>query len=353
MNFDMTHVLPVAGSAGQLLAAAIRAPAASSLTRLGEDAGLSKFAASRAGRQLLDAGLLIQVDRGYRFDSDHPLADLALTVVRTLTGVTPYRHPEVGDAMNGLADDGLHSREIPASLRRPGPDLDDRAFSQVTVLQARVLIEQLSELVAFLLEAERLCHDVFARWGSERLRDAVHLTMRLGDAAIGARTTLLTETSPRLQSAAPDVATVSVWAWARASYLVNAEFQRIARVVKLFEESAELGRTFHARREQLIDEALSVGRTGGQIADWQLQGIVDKAAEAEELWASSTGRLHHVGGMPGRRDFGGTGDQFLAVYLNRLGDRCRAMRTSMTEDSAFSTWQENYRAEAEQHPIAH
>src|SRR4051794_14521680 len=86
---DMSFALPLHGPAGRLLAAAIASPSAKSLTRLGEAAGLSKFAASRAGRQLQDAGLLVPDDRGYRFDTTHPLAELARTVVWTLVGVEP------------------------------------------------------------------------------------------------------------------------------------------------------------------------------------------------------------------------------------------------------------------------
>jgi hypothetical protein len=313
-------VLPVHGAAGQLLAAAIASPVPASLTKLGEAVGLSKFAASRAGRQLQDAGLL-QPEAGgrrYVFNSEHPLAELATTIVRVVLGVTPrvrLAHVEIVEAQ---VDDLAYLDELPDHLRLPGPDGGERSPSPVTTVAARVAIERLDALMKRILEPEELAQRIYSRWGSQRARDVVHQTLHLGSAAAAARGTLAGEALASHPVQRPNV---SAWAWARATTLVRAEQHRLDRSAGMFEQAVEFGTRFRPRREDLLHDAVMIARRREVLDEDMWQRMAAREAELERMWTEAMGSVRNIGGTTAPHEVGASGDQVVAIMLRQLADQ--------------------------------
>ncbi|HEY3514626.1 MAG TPA: hypothetical protein VGL36_35930 [Kribbella sp.] len=326
---DVGELLPVHGAAGQLLAAAIASPVPASLTRLGEAVGLSKFTASRAGRQLQEAGLLHQETdgRGYVFNSGHPLAELATTIVRVVLGVTPRVPPSHTEIVESRVDDSSYLDQLPEHLRLPGPDGGERAaWSPVTAVAARVVIEQLDVLMKRVLEPEELGQRMYARWGSQRARDVVHQTLHLGTATSAARKTLALEV---LGGRPVQRHAVSSWAWARATFLVRAEQGLLARSAELFEQAVEFGVRFRARREDQLYDAGMIARRREVLDEDRWQRMNARQVEIEQMWEGALGSVRNIGGTTAPYDVGLVGDQAVAIMLSQLADQYGDLATRM------------------------
>lgn len=354
-TYTFSEALPVRGSEPQLVTAAIAAPYPKSLTELARDAGISKFAASRAAESLTSSGLLGSTEDGYLFNDEHPLAPVLLDLAWRFSGVRrPVVHrPGWYDPAEDLVIDYHHQRWIPEPLQvlsgqvdpRPGPDLQT----------AREATGWMGQMLPRLRTYESVGQEVYRWWSNERLRDMIHQTLHFGDALRPARASLLQASGRQAQgSRPPESVTVPALVWVQATYLASAELRDLLRVISILDTAIRVGRAVHRWRSDALYHLDQVNYSGrdSEHADGWLQESLDAAARAEALWADeSHGPYKRIGGLPRAEDVGTAGDKILAVCLRRDATELAARVEQMATHPCVHQWRAEHPDQARQIPL--
>lgn len=355
--YTFADALPVRGSEAQLITAAIAAEWPKSLTQLARDAGISKFAASRAADPLTQSGLLLSTADGYSFNEDHPLAPVLLGLAWTFSGVRRPA-PTFGWDTNGgdLVVDHYHfGRWLPEPLHLidgqtdalvgPGPDLRT----------VRETAAWMGEFLPRLRSHEATGQEVYRRWSNERLRDLIHQTLHMGGALHPALISLRQAAGREAQGAhAPQEAHIHGLTWVQATYLASAELRGLLRVISLLNTAIRVGREIHRQRGEalfLLEQTNAIG-TDSEFTDRRLQDSLAAAALAQELWEDdSYGSYRRIGGTPQVEDVGTAGDQIFAVALHRDATDLAARVKQMAEHPSVKQWATEHPEHARRTPL--
>lgn len=356
-TYTFAEALPVRGSESQLITAAIASAYPKSLTELARDAGISKFAASRAAVPLTHSGLLLDTEDGYAFNENHPLAQVLLDLAWRFSGARRPAAPHGWDtdAHQLVVDHYQFGRWLPEPLQRidgqddalvgPGPDL--RTVRETTA--------RMGELLPRLRSHEAIGQEVYRRWSNERLRDLIHQTLHMGGALHPAITSLRLAAGHQAQGAlAPEEGHIHGLVWVQATYLVSAELRGLLRVLSLLNTAIGVGREIHRQRGEalfLLEQA-SIAGPDSEFAGSRLQDALAVAALAQELWADdSYGHYRRVGGTPQVEDVGTAGDQIYAVALHRDATELAALVDQMAEHPSVQQWTTEHPEHAKQAPL--
>lgn len=357
-TYTFSDALPVRGSESQLVTAAIAAAYPKSLTELARDAGISKFAASRAAEPLTGSGLLSSTADGYVFNDDHPLASVLVCLAWRFSGVRrpPAVHlPGGGDP---AVVDYHHQRWIPEPLQVLPADLSPAADVVTAGPDLRSVRETtgwMGELLTRLRGYEEIGQQVYRWWSTERLRDIIHQTLHFGGALGPARASLMRAAGSDAQgSRAPESVTVPALVWVQATYFASAELRDLLRVISILERAVRVGGTVHRWRTDALWHLDQVNRTGrdSEFAEQWLQEGLDAAARAEALWADeSHGPYKHIGGLPRPEDVGTAGDKILAVRLHQDATELAARVEQMAAHPSVQEWNVEHPDLAKQVPL--
>jgi len=242
--YSPDRALPIHGAAGLLMGAAVANEGIPlSLSELGRRAGISKFAARRAGQKLREAGFLDNRPGGWTFNGEHELADLAREVMWTLLGACRALESEgvrAGDE-DYWTDVPLSLRAAPPSSRALGEQPGVAAPAQglldlpaPTALEVRVLVKTLAQPLNRIAKLEDRSDDVCCWWGQGRARDWIRVIGALGGAGARAFNELST-------AAATHPLVEGEWllphepvppeSWLRAAFWLDAELRQVNNVL--------------------------------------------------------------------------------------------------------------------------
>lgn len=345
-----------------MITAAIAAEYPRTLTELARDAGISKFAASRAAEGLTGSGLLSHTVDGYAFNDEHPLAPVLLELAWTFSGTRrpTYRGPTYrawGAEAAALEVDVRHRRWVPESLivpaALPDPATDGRAGP--TLQDVRRTIAWMDGAVRRLRDYRALGQDVYGWWGNERLRDVVHQTLQFGGALSPARHRLIRAAGQEAQGAGtPESVSIPALVWVQATHLASAELREMLRVISLLDTAIRVGGTVNRWQSDAVHHLHTVNAAGrsSEFSDRWIQEALDAARRARELWTDeSYGHYKQVGGTPGVVDVGTAGDMILAVALHRDATELAARVKEMAAHPSVEQWCAEYPDEAERFPV--
>lgn len=354
-RYSISQALPLPGSSAALLTAAVGARSPARLSRLAQEAGISKFAASRAAAALAEAGLLAVTDDGhYRFASDHPMATTVTELAWRLNGVTPPdldRH-HARTPFAATDDHYAYRALIPPSLRinaRPHPRLAEPVGP--SLIKTRDLITSMQPVFADFAGYWDNAQEVYSRWHTERLRDIIH-QLHFSEPLAAATTTLSgTCTADAQGEADPWEACIPGHHWVRAAFLMSASAEQVSRLVEVLLQAIEIGRRIDRHRYEAIYllEQVNYKPASEHVSTW-----VDKArteaAEAARLWSAPPAKgepaFHHIGGTPRPSDVGTAGDQILAVELLATLRRLIAAVADMAAHPSVDLWRSLHPDEA-------
>lgn len=361
-HFTMGDVLPLSGSAAQLLTAAIAMQHPMTLTELAKTAGISKFAASRAAAVLMEHGLLQQVEFGYEFNEQHLLAptvrDLAwrFSGVRRTERVTGWPLPGRIRKRANWEDDFSFRRRVPDSLLRKAevdPLLD--GTSGPDLVTVRDLCTWIEQIIPELLDYERAGREVYGRWSNERLRDMVHQTLHFTNPLEACLATLIAASDVRAQAGAdPRTVHTNAQTWTRATYLISAEAQNVMGVITILDTAIRVGGRVNTLRDNAVNALHNLNHKGqdSQFAQRWLTEALSAERDASVLWDDQTqGPYRNVGGMPRPRDVGTAGDQTLAVRLLWTAQTLTNQVAAMASHPSIEAWQAAHPDEAEDSPL--
>lgn len=349
------NVLPLFGASAPLLTAAVGRPYPSTLTKLAHDAGISKFAASRAATQLIDTGLLTLDPDGYELNDDHPMTPLITQLAWRFSGVVRTRRRVVDNGRrSGL--DYYYRYLVPEFFHSHVPDVPElEGMSGPDLVTARDTCDWLGERAATLARFDRNARDVHDLWGTERLRDMVHQTQHFGGVTALARNTLIAACSWKAQGD-QDPYTVGVKAstWVRSTYLLSAEVRDILRVIKILDRAVWVaGRVNKLRSDAVyhLHEVNHAGRGSEYAAQW-LEKALEAEREADALWTDpGYGEYKNIGGTPQVVDVGTAGDQVMAVQLLRAIEELAAQVAVMAQHQCVQEWNALHPEEAKRHAL--
>lgn len=346
-RYSISQALPLPGSSAALLTAAVGAPHPARLGRLAQDAGISKFAASRAAAVLTESGLLDVTDDGYyKFASDHPMTETVTKLAWRLNGVTPPdpdRH-RARTPFGATEDDYAYRALVPPSLRisaRPHSALAEPVGP--SLVKTRDLVTSLQPVFDDFAGYWDNAQEVYSRWHTERLRDIIH-QLHFSEPLAAAATTLREVCGAEAQGEAnPWEARVPGHHWVRAAFLASASAQQVSSLVDVLFRAIEVGRQIDRHRYEAIYllEQVNYKPASEHTSTW-----VDKAraaaAEAASLWSTpppdGQPAFHHIGGTPRPSDVGTAGDQILAVELLTTLGRLVALVADMAAHPSVDLW---------------
>lgn len=338
--------LPMSDASAALLTAAVECSYPTTLTELAKTAGISKYAASRAARPLLQAGLLRSNARGYALNPDHPMTPTVERLAWRFSGAR--RHDPDADRYTSSPpmrpQENDHYRlTVPESLQLGAtisPDLT--VATGPDLMTARDTCDWLAQQSHVLREFHADSQDVYTLWSNERLRDLIHQTLNLCGAVGAAHNTLAAACDSTVQGDGdPFEVRVSAYAWVRATYLVSAEARDVLRVVGLLNRAIWVGYHVHQLRSDALQELNTINYSGRSSDSFEhhLTGALEAEKEADRLWDDPQyGRWHHVGGTPRPQDVGTAGDQIMAVRLIRVARELSAQVATMANDPCVQQW---------------
>lgn len=320
-RYDLGADVPLHADAGWLMAAAIAAGRPTSLAELGRILGMSRLQASRAGKRLSAAQLLLETRDGYELNADHPMLSELARVLYLLTGTEAPRQDE--PLLGGQSRDdydlmiaGLSSR-LPAHLRR-SEELGGTPV--VGALAARQVEALLNEFVSYLREAHALAQDAYSATKDERLRDYIHLILHVGEAARLAARTLHAGAARQAWGESPYVPVVTNTEWERVRLLLELEVAdlraRAARVTKAYEIGARAGQL-----RQDITTRIHALRDDDELALEALPGLREHARTIHQLKEEAIVQnvIWH-GGSPSMHEVGTSGDALIVAWLNQRAE---------------------------------
>ena len=232
---DPLFVFLPSGPAGSLLVAALEAGTSESFAELGRRAGLSRFAAARAGADLVAAEWLTSTDRGYRYNPFHPLARVAEWTLWQLVGA---ERPGAAPHPLGQAELQHIATFVPPSLRRfTMPGLAGRlavappGLPSVTggpeAVHVRGWLERATELAVTWAEVQSITQSVTHPGGPA---DLDRLSWFLGTPTRQATVDLFSTVS----GVRDPLTSVELLPWARSVYLVAADIDHAETVAAKF-----------------------------------------------------------------------------------------------------------------------
>lgn len=317
--------------------------------RLGElarEAGVSKFAASRAATPLTEMSLLaVDEDGRYEFVTSHPMAETLSDLAWRVSGVIRGNPDQPAGRWHSLVEDDWDYRDLlPPPLRlgvKPLP-----ALSQVQgpcLVDIRDFITGLQPLFDDLNDYWTVAQEVYSRWHNERLRDVIHQATFTGALAAAAATLREVCDSSAQGDGDPWQVCITGHHWVRATYLVSATAVKVCTLLRILLRAVDLGGQVNRRRDEAIMMLEDVnGRPDSEHASSWVARALAAVAEADQLWSAPTPDgerpYHHVGGMPRPVDVGTAGDQILAVQLTNSLQRVTDTVASMANHPSLAAW---------------
>ncbi len=347
-SYSFADELPLGGSAAPVLTAAIALSYSVPLSDLARQAGVSRFAASRAAPELVQRGVLLLDDDEYVFNHEHDLAPMLRSLAWRFNGVsrpTPNAQPDWRPRSDQWHDRHHYREWIPDVFQAPGGPLlqpDDAHGPNLVV--ARDAHSWFEQILPELRSYERQAQEVHYRWGNERLRDVIHQTLHFGSASSEAQRTLAVDCSASVQAESdPWRVHIPAATWAKATYLVSAEASDVLRVLRVLHTACRVGEHINTLRDDALTALSDVNHAGqeSQFREIWLQKALSAASDASALWADdSYGPYRRIGGLPRPRDVGTAGDQILAVGLLQTAKALAQKVDEMATHSSFTHWVE-------------
>lgn len=335
------RVLPLTDAETLLMAAAVHWDGRPmSLSELGRHAGISKFAASRAGQHLRQTELLVEseTDLGrWVFHRQHSLAGLVSDLMWTLMGaIAPANE-------SGVLPGGVLLEQEVRRRRLKAGEIDAHlgGVEGPPVARVRSVVAQLRHLTHRLYEFDAVCRQLHSRSGNERHRDLAHQFMHLGARAFDATTGLLDAvTAPRNPMSVTWVRPedrVPAGHWVAATYAVGEEVQLVHRLLQLLGRgsavTSELGRVAHGLFAGL-------GRTAQQEPGEVLEAAKARAHRFDEVWSAAVEEnVAWIGGTPSAWDQLSAGDEVFRVELREVGEALLAVLRQMAVEECVVQYQ--------------
>ena len=362
--YSIGNALPLPGSTGPLLVAAIGWSHPTTLTQLAREAGISKFAASRAAAVLVEHQMLAHDEDGYSFNDRHFLAPTLVQLAWRLCGVTRRSRKD------GTSQPTKAVLPIAHKLQRyqtvlPEWVVDDSSVEALAeafreagagpdLIAVRDLVTWSESIGPELRGYESRAKDVYYRWHTERLRDVVHQTLHFGDAVRAASRILATAGSHQEQGGRdPRHVFISPAVWLRATYLLSAEVADMLRVIRILERAIDIGGQINDRRDSAISwlEAANSAETP-ERATVATNAAREDARQAYNLWTEPQDHTSwNIGGTPRPRDVGTAGDQALLVQLLETCAKLTTQVAHMANQPCVEAWQAANPVEVKKHPL--
>lgn len=367
-RYNLASALPLTGSAGALLTAAISARWPTKLSVLAREAEISKYAASRAATGLIETGLL-QIDEGnlYVFNRRHEMSDVLVELAWRYSGIalppeslSGRFYSEVDSVLLTKQGDSYEVRDhIPKPLRLEAlPDLDFTDIIGPDLVTARDAVTRMRRLLLELSSYEEMSQKVYSLWGTERLRDMIHQTLHFGYCLSAASATLLKMCDAEVQGTHdPHDVAVPAWAWVRATYAVSAEARRVHRLIRILTKAVTVGGAIQSHRAEALSELVAIKREGlnSKYTERSVRNAVEEQDKAEKLWNQRFEKeelpFAFIGGIPNVEDVGTAGDKILIVQLANTIKKITDLVARMAAHSSIATWRDSYPEYAAAYPL--
>lgn len=335
-----------------------------SVADAGRAGGVSKATAARTVDRLVECELVTERrlprERMISINTDSPVYPAVAELLWVARGV--HRSAWPVHAESYVREDSPYyigdlrvQQLVPAELQTRNPlemmNLPGEVYDGPELIAARALVSRL--VAGGGVRYWNGLQQTYARWGDERDRDLIHLTLHLGWGAQQAINVLRADTNAR---AAATRAASGRKTWAHAVYAVDAEAHMCLRLSEFLAEAVNRARRLKKAQREVAESVTWLQRIQeGQeprkpLATMVTNKVTEHEAELEEAKLAMDGYYRH-GGTPRMDSVDCAGERLMVVQLRAAAAKMSTLAHEMAAHPSFLQWQRDNPHVHDQRPL--